>query len=307
MRLNQYYTTMETSKKLVTHSGSFHSDDIFATVVLSFILEKAGEKFTVTRSRDPEIIQNADYVYDVGGIYDESTNRFDHHQVGGAGKDENGIEYSSFGLVWKKFGTELCGSQKVADIVRGKLVSPIDAQDNGMDLVTNKYPISPYHIQHFFSSMVPTWNEDAAQTDEKFFECVAIARTLLTREIKQAQDFLLAEEKVLAAYHAAEDKRIILLDKHYPSEYILMQFSEPLYVIYPRNDSTWGVKTVTIEPKSFKNRKDFPALWAGLKDAELQKITGVDDAVFCHRALFLCVAKSKEGALKLAQIAVENS
>ena len=58
-------------------------------------------------------------------------------------------------------------------------------------------------------------------------------------------------------------------------------------------------------PKSFINKKDFPKEWAGLKDEELQKVTGVLDAVFCHRALFLCVAQTKEGAMKLADIAVQ--
>jgi len=54
------------------------------------------------------------------------------------------------------------------------------------------------------------------------------------------------------------------------------------------------------------NRKNFPKLWAGLRDEELQNVTGVPDAIFCHRGLFLAIAKSKEGAIKLAQIAVES-
>jgi uncharacterized UPF0160 family protein len=41
-----------------------------------------------------------------------------------------------------------------------------------------------------------------------------------------------------------------------------------------------------------------------LKDEELQKISGVSDATFCHRGLFLAGAKSKEGAIKLAEIAL---
>jgi len=49
-----------------------------------------------------------------------------------------------------------------------------------------------------------------------------------------------------------------------------------------------------------------PSAWAGLRDAELQKVSGVEDAVFCHRALFTAVARSKEGAIKLAQIALQS-
>jgi len=59
-------------------------------------------------------------------------------------------------------------------------------------------------------------------------------------------------------------------------------------------------------PKTFINRKNFPKPWAGLRDEELANVSGVRDAVFCHRGLFLAVAQSKEGAVKLAQIAVES-
>ncbi len=295
----------KSNKKLVTHDGSFQSDDIFAAATIAILLERAGETLEIIRTRDPEIIKTGDYVFDVGGIHDETINRFDHHQVGGAGKNEYSIEYSSFGLVWKKFGLELCGSQKAADIINKKLVSPIDAHDNGMDLVENKYNVTPYYIQHFFMSMVPTWREENITNDEMFFKSVEIAKEVLSREIIHAQDALLAENKVISIYNNTEDKRIIILDKNYPYEYVLNNFSEPFFVIYPRlADNLWGVKAVRGNPKTFNNRKDFPKYWAGLRDEELQKITGVSDAVFCHRGLFIAVAKSKEGAIKLAQIAL---
>ena len=78
-------------------------------------------------------------------------------------------------------------------------------------------------------------------------------------------------------------------------------------MIYPRKtDNTWGAKGVPKYLKTFQNRKDFPKNWGGLRNEELQKITGVSDAIFCHHALYMAVAKSKEGAIKLAQIAVES-
>src|SRR5665811_284372 len=127
------------NKKLVTHNGSFHADDVFACATLSLMLEKENINFEIIRTRDPEVINSGDYVFDVGDIYDEDKNYFDHHQVGGAGQRDNSIEYSSFGLVWKKFGIKLCDSKKVVDIIDRKLVAPIDAADNGFDLVENKH------------------------------------------------------------------------------------------------------------------------------------------------------------------------
>lgn len=295
------------NKKLITHNGSFHSDDIFAAATLELYLEKMGETFEIIRTRDPEIIKNGDYVFDVGTVYDPDINRFDHHQKGGAGARKNGIEYSSIGLVWTKFGEELSGSKEAAEMVDQKLIAPLDAHDNGLDLVENKFTISPYFIQHFFLSMRPTWREDNLTKDKMFLECVEIAKVILSREIVQAKDALLAQNLVISAYKNSTDKRIIILDDKYPFQYTLHDFSEPLFVIFPRKTTgDWGIEAVRDNPKTFKNRKDFPESWAGLSDEELQKISNIPDAIFCHRGLFMAVAKSKEGAIKLAQIAVES-
>jgi uncharacterized UPF0160 family protein len=100
--------------KVISHGSGFHTDDIFAVATILLVL---GEKddVSVIRTRDMEIIKTGDYVVDVGGVHDESTNRFDHHQFGGAGKRENGIPYASFGLVWNKFGKDLVGSEDGAN------------------------------------------------------------------------------------------------------------------------------------------------------------------------------------------------
>lgn len=299
---------MTKSKKLITHDGSFHADDIFAAAAFSILLEKRGEDFEIIRSRDKTIIEKGDYVFDVGEMYDEKNNKFDHHQAGGAGKRKDGVDYSSFGLMWEKYGAEICGSEKTASLVDKKLVLPIDAWDNGIDLFEPKKEIFPYLVQHMFFSMLPTWREEASIKDEMFFKCVEITKLILSREIIQAAAMVLAEDNIVSIYNNTEDKRIIILDENYPFEFVLHNFSEPVFVIYPRKtDNSWGVKAIKEDPKTFKNRKDFPKSWGGLKDAELQKVTGVADAVFCHHSLFLAAARSKEGAVALAQKALVES
>ena len=312
---------METAKvkKLITHDGSFHADDVFACATITLFLEKNNETFEVIRTRDEKTIKTGDYVFDIGGVCEPEQNRFDHHQIGGAGKrptypldnsgagGNNGIEYAACGLVWKKFGVELCGSKASAEVIDERLFAPIDAGDNGFDLVENKYTVTPYYIQHFISAMRPTWQEENLSEDEMFLKCVEVAKIILTREIIQAHDSLLAEEIIGTVYQNTVDKRIIVLDKHYPYEDILNNFPEPLFAIFPRNtDNFWGVKAVKENPKTFVNRKNFPKAWAGLRDEELQNVSGVADAIFCHRGLFMAVAKTKAGAIKLAQIAVES-
>src|SRR3989344_3375650 len=206
----------KSKKILVTHNGSFQSDDIFADATISILLERAGEPYEIIRTRDPEIIKTGDYVFDVGGIHDEVTNRFDHHQIGGAGRGLDNIEYAAFGLVWKRFGKEIAGGEKQAELINRRLAAPIDAWDNGFDLVENKYDVTPYYIQHFFISMVPTWKEENITNDEMFLKSVDIAKEVLSREIIHAQDALVAEDSVTSIYNNTENKRVIVLDKNYP-------------------------------------------------------------------------------------------
>lgn len=305
-----FKTKMESKKlKLVTHDGSFHADDIFATATLSILLEKKGVEFEVIRTREPEIIDSADYVYDVGGIHDESTNRFDHHQVGGAGSRVDGIPYSSFGLVWKKHGLELAGGEKEASIVEKKLIEPIDGPDNGVAVFEAKGDIYPYTIQRFFEGVMhPTWQEDVGQTNENFFKCVDIAKLVLSREIKHAQDKIKAEDYLVEYFNKAEDKRIVVFQDSYPFGDFFESHPETLFIVSPRrHDGMWSLIALRDGGvESFKNRKNLPATWGGLYDAELQSVTGVADAVFCHRGLFLAVAKTKEGAIELARKALNE-
>ena len=88
--------------------------------------------------------------------------------------------------------------------------------------------------------------------------------------------------------------------------FVLSKFPEPLFVVQPDAvNGNWCVTAVRKGQYIFENRKDMPVAWAGLRDGKLAEVSGVEDAVFCHNKLFVAVAKSKEGALKLANLALE--
>jgi uncharacterized UPF0160 family protein len=139
-----------------------------------------------------------------------------------------------------------------------------------------------------------------------FEELLPLVKSFILRKIKVEEDKLEALKKVEEAYNRSEDKRVVLMDKPYPGDDFLMSKPEVLYKISPNSNGTaWGVKTIKKSDESYENRKDLPKEWAGLRDEEIQRVTGVKDAIFCHNALFLATATSKEGALELARIAVE--
>lgn len=291
------------SVTIITHSGSFHPDDVFAVSTLLLSMEKHSVKALVVRTRDQATIERGDFVVDVGGVYDPATERFDHHQIGGAGERDNGIPYASFGLVWKKYGEEVSGSASVAVEIERRLVLQVDALDNGTEILVPKNgAVRPYLINHAIFAFLPTW-KNSGGVDDAFLRAVDFAKDILLREIANTKDRLEGVAHVERAYREAPDKRIIVLDREYLWAEIIDQYPEPLFVVYPQEDR-YHVKAVRTELSSFATKVSFPETWAGKRDAELARVTGVSDALFCHNKRFIAVARTKEGALALATTAL---
>ena len=303
-------------KIIVTHNGTFHADDLFACATVSLWLQKNNQPFSIIRTRDPKVIEKADYVFDVGGEYTENNNRFDHHQLKGAGFRDNGIPYASFGLAWKHFGMELCnGDSSVWNLIDRKIASPIDCIDNGFDLIKPIYQdVVPYGGEQPFLINIPAWNEDESDINNIFKSQVKKVTKLLTREIKVANADSVAMQSIIDSYHKSEDKRIIELSDDFPRylfQEVLSKFQEPIYVISHSRKSggAWKVEAIRKSPETMKSRKLFPETWRGYMDndselSKLREITGVSDATFCHRNGFLMEAYSREGVFALAEKAL---
>ena len=285
-------------KIIATHSGHFHADDVFSIAALKSLFSP----FELIRTRDLNLIAKADLVIDVGGEYNAETGRFDHHQRGGAGERENGIPYSSFGLIWKKYGLAICeDNQACANAVDVDLVSIIDAIDCGY--VTGV--LEGINLSQTIAMFNPTWQEDS-DIDACFNEAVDFASRILTRFIASAKGDIEAKTIVAKAIDDAADPRLIVLKKYTPWKKTVHALSkDALYVIYPAQSDQWIIQAVPVELGSFENKKSLPKAWAGLSDQALSEVTGIDDAVFCHNNLFIAGAKSLESTLKMAAIALK--
>lgn len=288
--------------KIVTHNGNFHVDDVFAVASLCLL---HNDNVEITRSRDEHIIVSADIVVDAGMVYDPDKNRFDHHQKGGAGQRDNGVFYSSFGLVWKKFGNEICGDERIASDIDKRLVMSIDAYDNGIEVterVREDYPFR-YSIFDIIKAFRPTWEESTeADFTDAFMQTVVFAKQVIKKEIKKLEATFKAEAYVESLYETAEDKKIIIIDPYAPWEDVIAKKSEPLFVIYPSlaTKGGWCGEVVRDDPAVFtSNRISFPQSWAGKENEDFVETAGVKDAVFAHRRGFLVVARSKEAVLEL--------
>ena len=304
-------------KTVITHSSRFHADDVFAVAALSLVFN--GE-ISVTRTRDESKFAPADIVLDVGGENDPARDRFDHHQKGGAGLHIEGIPYASFGLVWKKYGPQAVRAamhaegrkdmddvfvQTVADAVEKRLVLGVDATDNGQNAFTENSVARLYEFDDIAGVFSSTWLEPERSQDTGFFELLPFFIAILRRQIIKSFASEEAKALIATAYAAMPDKRLLILDKNYPLGSLEESYPDLLFVITPTpEDGTWKVNTMRKSSGMVAPRKPLPESWAGLRDADLAKVTGVPDARFCHNARFVAVVGSLEGAKKLAELAL---
>lgn len=309
MKLN--FGSVKTTKDInkancITHSGTFHADEVFATAILSLIIDN------IVVLRVNELREKIDDVV----IYDVGLGKFDHHQVGGNGKRANGVSYAACGLIWNAYSSELLSNLGIKDedieylktqIDKG-FIQFIDANDNGITpKIDTEYKY--VNLANIIAQFNPRWNEKA-DADDKFIEAVNFAKIILENEINSEISKLEAKSKVENAIKNSKEN-IMILDEFMPWKEFVLESSlkkakDILFVVFPSNRGGYNVYAVPKEEGSFENRRNFPKEWAGLRDEKLQEITGVKTAAFCHIACFICTAKTKDDAIKLANIARKN-
>lgn len=320
---------MTQTPTIATHSGTFHADDVFGVGILMGVFPS----HTLIRTRKQELIEAADYVVDVGGTWDAATGRFDHHQRGfdGArpahevdGATVPGVGYASAGLVWSAFGTayvkawaSVAGHSlddaAVAEIVRSidhSLVQYLDIVDTGQgDVSPGIFGLSSLIAQlntHWLEEQGLDHTAKAALLETRFREAIAITRKFLDHAISKKVAQLRAMDTVRNAPRLLGGRVLHLQEGGMPWTHVVVnEMPEVMFVIYPDSDGNqYQIKTVPVESGSFTARMDLPDAWAGLRDGELAAVNGVADSVFCHLNLFIGGARSFEGAVKMAELAL---
>lgn len=294
--------TMEQAN-VVTHGGVFHADEVLATVILSKVLE---EELTVLRTfKVPENLSNDVIVYDIG------FGRFDHHQKGGNGVRENGVPYAAVGLIWKEYGHQIventANPELVWELIDRDLIQGIDATDNGA-MPKPESELSNMSFSNIISGFNPTWdsNEDS---DEAFIKAVEFAETVFENTLKNATAKAKAQKIVEEAIEKSQE-HIMVLEQFVPWQEVIFssenaKASEVQFVVFPSNRGGFNWQCVPDALGSFGQRKTVPSEWRGLSGENLQKVTGVPTANFCHAAGFLGSAETFEDAYALAKLAVE--
>jgi len=311
--LKQPYLVDENSICIGTHNGIFHCDEIIAISILDILYENS-KSINVIRSRNLDLLsQKTNLLIDIG------SGKFDHHQKGGNGKRENGIEYASSGLVWKEFGKDLVillsegklNNESIEDLfnkIDNDLIQNIDKEDNGQN--------NTQHQFQFIKDFLPTWNSENINYDKNFEICINISSTILKNTIKTYISAYLAKVEIenrIKSIFTHIDNILVIPNQTIPWTDIIINYNKNNtindnidFVVFPYPDGGYALQCVPpSEDNLFSQRISLPEEWAG-ETINLSNISGIKTATFCHRGKFFARALEFGDIIKMCQLATNK-
>lgn len=275
---------------IATHNGPFHADDVMAVALLRTFWRADA---AVVRSRDPQVLDGADAVVDVGGIFDPEARRFDHHQASYEGPR------SSAGMVLDWLEAQGAVDTTLAASLRKGCVDYVDAVDNGRTAPDASVPC--------FARMVDALNQPASSLEEfdaAFEGASRIAGTLLAGWLAEHEKVAQARRTVDSAMKdaVAAGRNVLFFDAYvsWKKPYFELggETHPTEFVLFPGTDGSWRIVAIPPELGAFEQKRSLPEAWAGLTDEDLEAVTGIPGSVFCHKNRFIAVFQTREGALQ---------
>lgn len=272
-----------------THDGTFHADEVTACGLL--IVFDIVDPDLVNRTRSPQLLKQCEYVCDVGGAYDPKRKLFDHHQVTYTG------DLSSAGMVLKYLKEGSLIEPDEYEFLNRSLIQGVDAHDNGKAMQVKGYCT----FSNVVSNFTPiTHDATPEMQNQAFKQALEFVCGHLRRLRERFRYMRSCQESVATAMK--EGKECLVFEEGLPwleSFFELGGEDHPaLFVIMPSGPH-WKLRGV---PPSFEERMKvrvpLPSEWAGLLDEDLQRVSGIPGAVFCHKERFISVWKTRDDAFK---------
>ena len=270
----------------VTHSGTFHVDDVISTIFLSKIFKEI--KLIRVPSMDNRSANNK-LVFDIG------LGEFDHHQKNRNGKRENGIYYSSIGLLWKKYGKEYLKKikakniEKVYEYMDKELIQYIDATDN-MQMEYLKSKTSP----DFLKLCNPEWNENITE-EEGFVRALKLADEFWNIYIKHAIAEVEAIEIIIKKKNKKKEKYAIF-DKELPYRKVidLLKNKNIKYLIFKSKRKCYDIRIID---KEMYFKKEI--VINDIKHA--RNLSKISDLLYVDARGKLCCTETLDSAINLVK------
>lgn len=284
-------------KSFGTHDGHFHADELTACALL--INFELIQKELIFRTRDEKILSSCQFVCDVGGIYDHSKKRFDHHQ-----NDYTG-NLSSAGMILKFLKDEKIISLELFNYLNNYFILGVDAHDTGNVKLVRGFLSFSQLIENF----VPLGDElENITLDKAFYEALDFVSGFLKRLI--ARFYYLQQTREIVKKYMQKKDKCLVFDKAISwveSFFELGGADHPAIFIIMPSGPHWKLRAI---PPTYEDRMNvrvpLPMEWAGLRGESLQRASGVKGAVFCHKGRFISIWETKEDALKALEYVLKK-
>lgn len=268
-------------KRIVTHAGRFHTDDVMSTVFLLNI----NPKLEIIRIDEYETddFNEEELVFDIGG------GMFDHHEEEREINDY-GDPFSAFGKLWRAYGKDFLKKNKFTNVDEAYnrfyeyYVSKIDLGDN------NGYKnVKPRFFENeLIVKFNPTWYEKQNNKkieNEQFYKVVEFGKLLFDNWIRRVyEDVEMSniEKNIWDRALNNEENGIIVLEERIRWQPLInKEDNEKIKLIITKNDR--GGYTVVS------------------KDSNLIKVQKSEYLDFVHPSQFMGVAETLDKAIKGAK------
>ncbi len=284
-------------RSLAIHDGSFHADEVTACALL--LLFDRIDRNRIYRTRDLKVIENCDYVCDVGGIYDPKSRKFDHHQA-----DYKGT-LSSAGMVLLYLKDLELIEPHLYDYFNKSLIMGVDAHDNGVA----KLEMGTTSFSQVISNFLPIeYDSTSVEMEKAFMEAVDFAFGHLDR-LKRRHIYTLSCRAIVKKA-MIQGSNALIFDESLPwleNFFDLGGDVHPAQFVIMPSGGHWKLRGIPPSlSERMKVRKPLPESWAGLHEEDLKIASGIKGAIFCHKGRFISIWETKEDAKKALHIAMEH-
>ncbi|XP_028396435.1 UPF0160 protein MYG1, mitochondrial-like [Dendronephthya gigantea] len=322
-------------KIIGTHNGTFHCDEVLACCMLKLLPEYRDAE--ILRTREENLLKTCDIVVDVGGKYEPSSHRYDHHQRSFTGTMNSlagmkwNIKLSSAGLVYLHFGKDIISQlmkrekdDPTVDLIYAKVyenfVQEIDAIDNGVNQFDGepRYSIST-NISSRVGSLNPKWNDESQDSEAGFAKAMKMVGEEFLETVSYFKDVwlparMIVQKAIEKRYEVDPSGEIIFIKDICPWKDHLFTLEEKLkvdtpikFALFIDQNGKWRIQCVSVTLKSFENRLGLLEEWRGIRDEELSKLSGIPGCIFVHASGFIGGNESKEGALEMARVTLRHA
>ena len=221
-----------------------------------------------------------------------------------------------------------------------EFVEALDAHDNGISVydpadvkdISKRFDNGGINLGSLVGDMNSEWDDPPykegdstptiqEQEDQRFEKASTFMGEAFMRRLNSYfRGWLPARKDVHDAYFSRKDHdrqgRLMVFqeglpwkDHLYTLEAEHSENEKVIYVLYPESrapGSKWRIQAVPETEGSFQSRKALPEKWRGVRDQELDGVTGIGGCIFVHASGFIGGNKSFDGAMEMARKGLES-